>query len=684
MTTDKTIKSKNQPKQTNVTWVDLSKETPVEKHFINGRWVAISGGNKESDSEIFDEYIDATDQQRNIALANVSNQTANSTTGKMGYKVLNPTKTFASQVTAENTIYEIRDVFDLNNGSVTIPANCTLKFNGGAVSNGTLTGNNTIIDGKPLFKAITFDGSYVCNHVSSKDFEYATDDDVLTAVFQFLNCIKKDVVCELEAKTYDIDYESSIDGNTLFSKWKLDNCSNITINGNGAVLNHTNPLTDIPARLSQLNSIIKLNDCSYITIREITYQNLNGYDTNYKGDCDGLCVIFFEGNNSFLDIFMTVKNARAALGNHIYAAAQTNHIGLVSDSNFNVKQYHAGYGVTFSWITNSKINVESHGQHRGVYLTGASNCDVYLEWEDQWTAPIACILGNSWTGGTDNLIWHSCRDINVVSVCTQEIQNSDDVNITKYCVGLSNEEIDRNISLTTQNINITTSSLYGIGEGFMAVLTNNPSSTDSTIKDYYKNFVFNINKQECRVLFGQNRNIADFNVYNSNITNLYASNSNMMNFTNSYIDNAIIGKGIYYLIKTDIKQLQDYNGLSSKTDTKFYFIDCFITTSSLLTIKATMVSSMLPFKAAYYWVLSTLNSGSNCDVSRVIMPNYRSGAINYGKLLIQTTNNGITTSRPNNAENRVVGIMYFDTTLGKPIWWNGTSWVDATGTAVQP
>jgi len=44
MTTDKTIKSKNQPKQTNVTWVDLSGETPVEKHFINGRWKSMGGG----------------------------------------------------------------------------------------------------------------------------------------------------------------------------------------------------------------------------------------------------------------------------------------------------------------------------------------------------------------------------------------------------------------------------------------------------------------------------------------------------------------------------------------------------------------------------------------------------------------------------------------------------------------
>ena len=58
-----------------------------------------------------EQSVGITDQQRNTALANVSNQTANTTTGKMGYKVLDPTKTFAEQVTAENTIYEIRDVF---------------------------------------------------------------------------------------------------------------------------------------------------------------------------------------------------------------------------------------------------------------------------------------------------------------------------------------------------------------------------------------------------------------------------------------------------------------------------------------------------------------------------------------------------------------------------------------------
>jgi len=41
---------------------------------------------------------------------------------------------------------------------------------------------------------------------------------------------------------------------------------------------------------------------------------------------------------------------------------------------------------------------------------------------------------------------------------------------------------------------------------------------------------------------------------------------------------------------------------------------------------------------------------------------------------------GITAARP--VQQLQVGQFYFDTTLGYPIWYNGTDWVDATGTVV--
>lgn len=41
------------------------------------------------------------------------------------------------------------------------------------------------------------------------------------------------------------------------------------------------------------------------------------------------------------------------------------------------------------------------------------------------------------------------------------------------------------------------------------------------------------------------------------------------------------------------------------------------------------------------------------------------------------TLNGVTGSRPTSS---ILGQYYFDTTIGYPVYWNGSTWVDATGT----
>jgi hypothetical protein len=48
--------------------------------------------------------------------------------------------------------------------------------------------------------------------------------------------------------------------------------------------------------------------------------------------------------------------------------------------------------------------------------------------------------------------------------------------------------------------------------------------------------------------------------------------------------------------------------------------------------------------------------------------------------VISTPQNGATADRP--TQNLQVGQFYFDTTLGYPIWYDGTDWVDAAGTVV--
>jgi hypothetical protein len=45
---------------------------------------------------------------------------------------------------------------------------------------------------------------------------------------------------------------------------------------------------------------------------------------------------------------------------------------------------------------------------------------------------------------------------------------------------------------------------------------------------------------------------------------------------------------------------------------------------------------------------------------------------------------GITADRPISTTlvKLQIGQMYFDTTLGLPIWWDGTDWINAAGTVV--
>ena len=52
-----------------------------------------------------------------------------------------------------------------------------------------------------------------------------------------------------------------------------------------------------------------------------------------------------------------------------------------------------------------------------------------------------------------------------------------------------------------------------------------------------------------------------------------------------------------------------------------------------------------------------------------------------GWRLLQTITSSATDSRPSN-ESLVVGYQHFDISLNKPIWWNGTKWVDSTGATV--
>ena len=61
--------------------------------------------------------------------------------------------------------------------------------------------------------------------------------------------------------------------------------------------------------------------------------------------------------------------------------------------------------------------------------------------------------------------------------------------------------------------------------------------------------------------------------------------------------------------------------------------------------------------------------------------NYRGKKPNFDRIILSGTwfDSGTTSNRPTNV---LVGFQYFDTTINKPIFWDGSKWIDATGATV--
>ncbi len=70
----------------------------------------------------------------------------------------------------------------------------------------------------------------------------------------------------------------------------------------------------------------------------------------------------------------------------------------------------------------------------------------------------------------------------------------------------------------------------------------------------------------------------------------------------------------------------------------------------------------------------------NITVTEHNTPETVPNAVANNSAILQTSKNGTTTNRPTASLSK--GQLYFDTTLGKPIWYNGKEWVDASGTVV--
>lgn len=114
--------------------------------------------------------------------------------------IVSNTKTWTDQFTSVNTTYILNNEYDLNGTVLTIPKNSCLVFEGGRIINGTVQGNNTIVEAGRvcLFKNVTISGKWRNKTVYSEWLDFVEGERIDNSR-NFMNLM---VLCNGDSMTH--------------------------------------------------------------------------------------------------------------------------------------------------------------------------------------------------------------------------------------------------------------------------------------------------------------------------------------------------------------------------------------------------------------------------------------------------------------------------------------------------
>ena len=523
-------------------------------------------------------------------------------------------------VSIPNTIYEIRYDFTLGE-NITVPDNCILEFDGGTLSNGTIIGTNTVINTSSfyIFKDIIISGTFKNSECYISWFSIPSNEDYGPIIQQCLNCFSEIYLTE----HYYIKSEIII----------TDLSNKIIVGTPDSLIEATTDYTIF-----------------YGTgINNFTFNGVN-----------------FEGNRKDILDYNWPHTMNAAF----IGASYSN-----ENKFYNCRFENLWYGICPGGHHSGKNTIVKN------CVFNHNNTDI-----DMYGAPGVIIEGNIINNCTENSIQMEPYSLNQdildfndylekpISVCNI-ITN----NVITNCAGWAII-----IHPGTYNIIISNNNIYNYGQGIFVqdnvygvTIDNNiiknciggeegqrPDANRKAIWASGENQIISNNLILYSVVGIRANGIIRNNVikYTKHTAIIGVSNSQILN-------NVIIGTNL-----TEDEQawwghcaIYCYYGHNILIDNN-YFEGTENAKSKVHCIYCTSSSDI------------KLNNNTYKDYTKIVEG---TGAIiTNNKETIYLS--GETSNRPNNLTSSLQdkGKMYFDTTLGKPIYWNGTAWIDATGATV--
>lgn len=655
----------------------------------------------------------------------------------MGYKILRRNiidgKNILTQemVNQPHTIYMIQYDYDLNGATIRIPEGCVFDFQGGSLSNGFIAGNNTAIISvdRKIFSNIKFLNSLFSNAFKVEWFGAIVSDNIDSS-FAFNEALANVSNVEANGEIYYLEYPIVINSDYKTLKCKGRLLCKYGINGiesNAKYLNiQINQLISdySPDNLygDTLGSGIKINN-NFNSVISIDFI------TNFKYGIH-LCPRIIEGGERVSGIQYVKFNfsqitAYTCILMDVDVVTDTPGSLWITESQFNggrLKGYNGisfiGYEESVSEINghvfnsigfekiynpialkkcvNSKfLNLRMSEDIYGEYYLNLENCSrLYFDIksnsigdkvriinspfitvnDDSIVLPLTGVRNSSFRYATlDDDCKYIINKINSHTIFSDDIVVDNNTYITPSDLvtkidDVNYSSIHKKIHILNGETTINIGHVRGLDRVPYCLFIYNPNNFNYSIlsdgrviyrssksMDYIYLYIDKTGYKACSSVIGNKIRLTQLKYYKL----IDSSKLNSYNKFNLSVNRIVFSKNIF--------NTYDYSILYSTSGEE-----------SFINISSPKVADYISFhkdESNNLYIKSVYNSVISSDFFDI-----KEVDIDEGKLSAVPVSNLLKgVDRPGNVE---TGYLYFDDNLGKPIWWNGSSWVDASGTTV--
>ena len=679
--------SNNQSDPTTGKWVEQHEAVPADEEDITEQNGTLQLANKTYDKQSFSGLGRVYLRKNIVGDKNVLTQ---------------------AMINKANTIYVIQYDYDLKEASIDIPENCVLQFDGGSLSNGTIIGNGTSIDSIPIyiFKDIIFEGTFKGEfHVEYMGASIKNEDNSGYFNKAFSSVIKHWVA---KSSFYKISNTIIINNNSFFTfkcigeiivTKGIDAFKFIGKYNNNIVFDVYAIKTDEPPISSDDNHTqYDYDDLagSAITIASNFYNSTIkiGYILYFKY---GLHMSIDSAENFHIGIqYMKFYFQNIECTTCIFFDYKDNsRKGWINENQFFGGRLTGNYGILTTDI--DFFDVINNNNFYNIGFEGVNTCAIKLSGVNKWKLNYLRMHESIYN--KPYIILNDCKDIELSSTVYMDETY---VKATKTSRSVLHTELnDIHLEYKNEKQEIYNSSIY------KSYLYRYYDETSDIVEDGFINIQL-INFFKEKSLFSPN--VFTYETYN--VTTIIDATTFPVVYSsreiynlNTHIKFKLKGNGkVIFRYKNDTDNIVETPPYSSQDidlcynynyelkilPSSYYVNRIVIKDVNPITLSG---NSFIIAQSEDVYIKNTrdylvfIQNNSICKVHYSIgnNNNYRTYTINPGTSIIMETEIENITMFPagNNRPNMpVVGYQYFDTTINKPIFYDGSKWIDATGATV--